>query len=150
MAPGRFQSGSAWDATRILTSMKTSAPLFRLSAGKLLFFFSLFTAAVLVLPVPALQAEQAGTTQRILPGTVVDKADAAIRGAVVYLKDGRTLSVRSYITDDNGAYRFGQLSQNTDYEVWAESNGRKSGTRSISSFDSKKEFTFNLKIDTTK
>jgi hypothetical protein len=130
--------------------MKTSAPLFRLSAGKLLFFFSLLAAAVFVLPVAALQAQQASATQRVLQGKVVDKGDAAIRGAVVYLKDSRSLSVRSYITDDNGTYRFGQLAQNTDYEIWAESNGRKSGTKSISSFDSKKEFTFNLKIDTTK
>ena len=130
--------------------MKTSAPLYRRSAGKLLFFFSLLTAAAFVLPVAALQAQQAGTTQRVLQGKVVDKGDAAIRGAVVYLKDSRSLSVRSYITDDNGTYRFGQLAQNTDYEIWAESNGRKSGTKSISSFDSKKEFTFNLKIDTTK
>jgi Carboxypeptidase regulatory-like domain len=130
--------------------MKTSAPSFRLSAGKLLFFFSFLTMAVFVLPVAAVQAQQAGATQRVLQGKVVDKADAPIRGAVVYLKDSHTLSVRSYITDDNGTYRFGQLAQNTDYEIWAESNGRKSGTKSISSFDSKKEFTFSLKIDTTK
>jgi Carboxypeptidase regulatory-like domain len=129
--------------------MKTSASLFRRSAGKLLFFFSLLTAAIVVLPVPALQA-QAGAAQRVIQGKVVDKADAPIRGAVVYLKDSHTLSVRSYITDDTGAYRFGQLAQNTDYEIWAESNGRKSGTKSISSFDSKKEFTFSLKIDTNK
>jgi hypothetical protein len=135
---------------RILRHMKTSAPLIRLSAGKLLFLFSLLTTAVFVLPVAALQAQQAGAAQRVLQGKVVDKADAPIRGAVVYLKDGHTLSVRSYITDDSGTYRFGQLGQNTDYEIWAESNGRKSGTKSISSFDSKKEFTFSLKIDTTK
>jgi hypothetical protein len=130
--------------------MKTSAPSFHLSAAKLLFFFSLLTTAVFVLPVAALHAQQAGAAQRVLQGKVVDKADAAIRGAVVYLKDSHTLSVRSYITDDGGTYRFGQLAQNTDYEIWAESNGRKSGNKSISSFDSKKEFTFTLKIDTTK
>ena len=131
--------------------MKTSAPLYRRSAGKLLFFFSLLTAATFVLPVAALRAQQAGATQRVLQGKVVDKGDAAIRDAVVYLKDSRSLSVPGpYITDDNGTYRFGQLAQNTDYEIWAESNGRKSGTKSISSFDSKKEFTFNLKIDTAK
>jgi hypothetical protein len=130
--------------------MKSSGPLFRRSAGKLFFFCSLLSTAVLFLPVRALQAQQSVPAQRVIQGKVVDKGDAAIRGAVVYLKDGHTLSVRSYISDDSGAYRFGQLAQNTDYEIWAESNGRKSNTKSISSFDSKKEFTFNLKIDTTK
>ena len=130
--------------------MKSSGPSFRRSAGKLFFFFSLLTVAVFVMPVRTMSAQQAGSAQRVLQGRVVDKNDAAIRGAVVYLKDSRSLSVRSSFTDTNGSYRFGQLAQNTDYEVWAESNGRKSGTKSISSFDSKKEFTFNLKIDTTK
>lgn len=80
----------------------------------------------------------------------MDKADAPLKGSVVYLKDTRSLAVKSNIADDEGAYRFGQLSQNTDYELWAESNGKKSPTKSISSFDSKNQFFINLKIDTSK
>ena len=67
---------------------------------------------------------------------------------MVYLKDGHTLSVKSFIADDQGEYRFGQLAQNTDYEIWAENNGKEESVKTISSFDSKNQFYINLKIDT--
>jgi hypothetical protein len=95
-------------------------------------------------------AEQRGPAQRIVSGKVVDKGDTPLKGSVVYLKDDKTLSVKSFIADDAGGFRFGQLSQTTDYELWAELNGKKSNTRTISSFDSKNEFVMNLKIDTGK
>jgi len=93
---------------------------------------------------------QRGPAQRIVQGKVTDKGDAGLRGAVVYLKDDHTLAVKSYISDDKGDFRFGQLSQNTDYELWAESSGKKSPVKTISSFDNKNEFTINLKVDTGK
>lgn len=88
-----------------------------------------------------------GTLQRVVHGKVEDKDGAGIKGAVVYLKDGRTNSVKSAIADDQGAFRFVQLSLNTDYEIWAQSDAHKSGTKSISSFDSKADITVTLKID---
>jgi len=87
---------------------------------------------------------------RTVQGKVVDKSDVGLKGATVYLKDGHTLAVRSYIAADDGSYRFGQLAQNTDYQLWAESGGKKSGVKNLSSFDSRKEFDINLKIDTSK
>ena len=95
-------------------------------------------------------AQQRGPVQRVVQGKVTDHSDAPLKGAVVYLKDGHTLSVKSFIADDQGEYRFGQLAQNTDYELWAESNGKKSSVKTISSFDTKNQFYINLKIDTSK
>jgi len=110
----------------------------------------LVLAAPLVPGAPRAMAEQRGTAQRVVSGKVVDKGDAPLKGSVVYLKDDKTLAVKSFIADDAGAFRFGQLSQTTDYELWAELNGKKSNTRTISSFDNKNEFVMNLKIDTGK
>ncbi|MGC1297444.1 MAG: carboxypeptidase-like regulatory domain-containing protein [Alloacidobacterium sp.] len=107
-------------------------------------------AVSLFVPPVSAVAQQRGPVQRVVQGKAVDKGDAPIKGAVVYLKDDHSLSVKSYITDDEGTYRFGQLAQNTDYELWAESNGKKSPVKSISSFDSKNQFFINLKIDTSK
>lgn len=88
-------------------------------------------------------AQQRGPVQRVVQGKVTD-GSAPIKGAVVYLKDGR--SVKSFIASDQGEYRFGQLAQNTDYEIWAEHDSKKSDVKTISSFDSKNQFYIDLKI----
>ena len=111
-------------------------------------FVSSLAIAVLAVPSARLLVAQApAQTTRVVQGKVVDKADAALKGATVYLKDDHTLAVKSYIATDDGSYRFGQLTQNTDYELWAESSGKKSAVKSISSFDSRKEFDITLKVD---
>lgn len=84
---------------------------------------------------------------RTVRGVVEDKSDSPVSGSVVFLKNLRTNSVRSSYTDDTGSYRFSGLDPNADYELRAEKEGAKSATRTVSSFDSRKDIVLNLKID---
>jgi hypothetical protein len=134
-------------SSRILKPMKRNRLSLR-SFGPTIFLACCSIAAVtLAMPSAFVFAQDRGPAQRVVMGKVVDKENAAAKGAVVYLKDDRSLSIKSFITDDEGSYRFGQLAQNTDYELWAESNGKKSAVKNISSFDSKNTFHIILKID---
>lgn len=92
----------------------------------------------------ALTAQNAPS--RLLTGQVVDKSEAAVPNAVVYLKNTKTLAVKTFIADTNGQYRFPALSPNVDYEVYAEHNGKKSDTKTLSSFDSRERAQINLKL----
>ncbi|WP_353064249.1 carboxypeptidase-like regulatory domain-containing protein [Tunturibacter psychrotolerans] len=126
--------------------MKSTDRWVRSFAGKvILASCSVVILAVGVRAVSAV-AEQRGPVQRVVQGKVIDGGGAIVKGAVVYLKDDHSLAVKSYFSDDAGEYRFGQLAQNTDYEIWAESNGKKSPVKTISSFDNKNQFYIDLKI----
>lgn len=136
--------------TAIFRSMKTSS-FFRLEkdAMKRLIAAVILALGVVVpvaTPRMAVAADQRGPVQRVVTGRVLDDADAPVKGAVVYLKDKRTLTVKSYYSMADGTYRFGQLSSNTDYELWAVSGEKKSKVRSISSFDTKAQFIIDLKL----
>jgi hypothetical protein len=85
--------------------------------------------------------------ERIVDGRVNDKAGTAISGAIVYLKDIKTLSVTTFICGADGKFHFGHLSQNEDYELWAELNGKHSRTKHISSFNNQNKFEFSLAIE---
>ena len=115
----------------------------RLRSAILLPGLTLIAIAVAI-PVPFAHAQAAQA--RTLDGKVVSDGQP-VKGAVVHLKDTRTLSQKSYITAEDGSYRFAQLSGTSDYEVWAESNGKKSSVKTISSFDTKPSFNYVLKIE---
>ena len=86
-------------------------------------------------------------TERVVQGTVYDAEDKAVNGAVVQLKDERSLQVRSFITQKDGAYHFSGLKIDNDYQLKAEFNGVGSGWKTLSVFDTRKEPIINLKMD---
>jgi len=116
-------------------------------------FLSLFAIAacvfLLAAPLGAL-AQKNAPRERIVEGKVVNKDGGPIGGAVVYLKNSRSSGVKTYIADQDGHFRFGELSQDTDYELWAESNTVRSKSRQISSFDNENKFYFVLKVNAAK
>ena len=108
--------------------------------------FALLFASMVVAQDPKREAQL-----RTVRGVVADKSsEAPVASAVVFLKNTRTNAVRSYIADEEGNYRFSGLDPNVDYEVHAEKDGAKSAVRTLSSFDSKKEITLNLKLEKKK
>jgi hypothetical protein len=87
---------------------------------------------------------------RTVHGVVLDKSENLVSESVVFLKNTRTNVVRSSYTDNTGKYRFSGLDPNADYELHAEKDGAQSATHTVSSFESRKDITLNLKIDKKK
>lgn len=84
---------------------------------------------------------------RTLVGFVFDRADKPLPNAIVYIKNTKTLTVRTFIAEGDASYRFHALSPNIDYEVWAEYQGKKSDTKTLSSFDTRPNARINLKVN---
>jgi Carboxypeptidase regulatory-like domain len=105
---------------------------------------------ILVCGVALAQNSKKETQLRTVRGLVTDKFDKAIQNGVVFLKNTRTNTIISHFTDDEGNYRFTGLDPNADYEIYAEFDGQKSASRSVSPLDSRKEITLNLKVDRKK
>jgi hypothetical protein len=112
--------------------------------------FGLILALLVLTAVGSAQDKKHEVQLRTVRGVVTDKSDNPLSGSVVFLKNARTNSVRSSYTDDTGNYRFSGLDPNVDYELHAEKEGAKSATRTVSSFDGRKDIVLNLKIDKKK
>lgn len=83
---------------------------------------------------------------RTVEGTVCRDDGKPVQGAVVYLQDSKSLAVKSYLSDAEGRFHFRQLSMSADYDLWAEMNGKRSKTKTISQFNSKPDLTYKLKV----
>ena len=84
---------------------------------------------------------------RTVEGRVVDEDNRAVASAVVYLRDDRTNSVRTYITNSSGHYRFSWLGEYDDYELEAHTQNFRSHRHTISQWDTRREFVIDLKLD---
>jgi protocatechuate 3,4-dioxygenase beta subunit len=83
---------------------------------------------------------------RVVHGLVEDKDENPVPSSVVYLVNVKTKAVKTSFADDKGQYRFSGLDPNVDYEIHAEHADVTSSTRTISSFDSRRDIEVNLKV----
>jgi hypothetical protein len=90
------------------------------------------------------QAQNFG--QRTIQGKVLDDTETPVGAATVFLKNLKSRNVKSFTSLPDGTFRFAQVGMVDDYEVWAERGKAKSAVKAISSFDSRKEVYFDLKL----
>jgi protocatechuate 3,4-dioxygenase beta subunit len=103
---------------------------------------AMFVTLAATLPVAAQELEL-----RTVQGRVTDQENRAVPSAVVYLRDERTNSVRTYITNSSGHYRFSWLGEYDDYELEAHTQNFHSHRRTISQWETRREFVIDLKLD---
>jgi hypothetical protein len=84
--------------------------------------------------------------EKSVSGIVTDASGSPAPGAVVQLKNTKTLQVRSFIAKEMGEYFFQGLATDVDYELKADFNGKSSGPKTLSSFDSHTEARVNLQL----
>jgi len=113
-------------------------------------FFGLVAALTLLGSCVVAQDSKTESQLRTVHGVTMDKSETPVGAAIVFLKNTRSNTIRSSISDEQGNYRFSGLDPNIDYEIHAEKDAAQSQTRTISSFDSKKEINVNLKLDRKK
>jgi len=93
---------------------------------------------------PGAQAQNLG--QRVVSGAVLTEDSQPVVGATVFLKNEKTKAIRSYTSTSMGHYYFAQVNMAEDYDLWAEKGGKKSATKTVSSWDSRKTYVDDLKL----
>jgi hypothetical protein len=109
---------------------------------------SVFSTWVLAAPAPQFGRSSKEDKTRLLTGKVLDSGENPLPNAVVYLTNTHTRTVKTYIVGADGTFRFPALQPSIDYEVYAQYNNRKSGTKTVSQFDDRSQVYISLKINT--
>ena len=113
--------------------------------------FLIFFAVIAVRPQEESKAQKKAEAQlKTLHGSVIDKAENPVPSSVVYLKNVKSQAVKTYIADEAGNYRFSGLDPNVDYELHAEHGELTSSTRTLSSFDTRRDIEVVLKLNKKK
>jgi hypothetical protein len=92
------------------------------------------------------KGDSASPTTRSIEGTVLSSSGAPVPGAVVLIKDSKSLQVRSYIAQADGRYHFFGLSTDVNYSLRAEDKVMTSKTKNVSVFDSHRTVKLDLKL----
>ena len=128
--------------------MKKAVITLAVAASLLVMLAASVSTLVLAAPAPQFGRSSKQDKTRLLTGKVLDAGDSPLPNAVVYLTNTHTRSVKTYIVGPDGAYRFPALQPTTDYEVYAQYNNRKSGTKTVSQFDDRSQVYISLKVAT--
>jgi hypothetical protein len=94
---------------------------------------------------PAAWAQNVGGL-RTVSGTVLNANSDPVAGATVFLKNEKTKAIRSFASTADGHFHFAQVDMSIDFDLWAEKDGKKSATKTVSSWDDRKDFISDLKL----
>jgi hypothetical protein len=95
----------------------------------------------------ALVLGQSGDSLRAVEGTVQDSSGAPVNGAIVQLKDTKSLQIRSFITRDNGTFLFQGIKKSVEYELKAKHKNKESKPKLLTIFDDRQRANIDLKIE---
>jgi hypothetical protein len=87
---------------------------------------------------------------RAVQGSVKTPDDNVAEGAIVQIKNTKTMQIRSFITKADGIFTFTGISTGVDYELKASFKGMESAVRTVSTFDDRKRVIVNLKVEPKK
>jgi protocatechuate 3,4-dioxygenase beta subunit len=112
----------------------------------------LFIGLLIALPAgsQSKQDKKAEAQLRTVHGSVLDKGENPVGSSIVYLVNSKTQAVRTLYAGDDGLYRFSGLDPNVDYEIHAEREDMTSATRTVSSYDSRRDIEVTLKLSKKK
>ena len=98
------------------------------------------------LPPPTHSSRPDLSSSRTIEGTVLSASGVPVPGAIVLIKDLKTLQVRSYVAQQDGKYHFYGLSTGSNYQLRAQAQGLTSKTKTVSVFDSHRKVVLDLKL----